>query len=39
MRALHANALRQLANFAVTQNKLLLQIGTFELLARFSQRQ
>ena len=39
MRALHANALRQLANLAVAKNKLLLQVGALELLTRFSQRQ
>ena len=39
MRSLHADSFRKLADFAITQNELLLQVGSFELLARFSQRQ
>src|SRR5690606_7065736 len=37
--ALHADALGQLANFAVTQNQLLLQVSTLEMLARLAKRQ
>jgi len=39
MRALHANALRQLANFAIAQDELLLQISAFELFPCLSQRE
>ncbi|MBT8106771.1 MAG: CapA family protein [Gammaproteobacteria bacterium] len=39
MRALHADALGKLPDFAVTQHQLLLQVRPFELLARFPQRQ
>jgi hypothetical protein len=37
--ALHANALRQLPDFTVTQQKLLLQVGALELLTCLAQRQ
>jgi hypothetical protein len=36
VRALHAHPLRELADFTVTQQELLLQVGTFELLARLA---
>jgi hypothetical protein len=36
MRSFHAYALCELADFAVAQNELLLQVSTFELLTRFS---
>jgi hypothetical protein len=36
--ALHADALRELADLAVAQDELLLQVRAFELFARFAQR-
>jgi hypothetical protein len=39
VRALHADTLRQLPDFTVTQQQLLLQIGALELLTRLAQRQ
>ena len=39
MRAFHADALCELADLAAAQHELLLQVGAFELLARFAQRQ
>ena len=35
----HANALRQLAHFAIAQHQLLLQVGALKLFARFAQWQ
>ena len=39
MRALHADALGELPDLAVAEQQLLLQVATFELLARLAQRQ
>src|SRR5487761_2128587 len=39
MRSLHADALRELADLAVAQQKLLLQVSPLELFAGFAQRQ
>jgi hypothetical protein len=35
----HANALRELTDFAVTQQQLLLKIGTLEVFACLAQAQ
>ena len=39
MGSFHTDTLRKLSDLAFTQQQLLLQIGAFELLSRFTQRQ
>src|SRR5678816_873544 len=38
VRALHADALGELADLAAAEQQLLLQVGSLEVLARFAQR-